>query len=55
MFHVICPECGFQIEIPADAVGPSRTDPWNIAACVNCNLSFDYDDHEVIGQEQPAG
>jgi len=53
MFYVFCPECGAQIEIPTDAVGPDRTDPWNVTGCVECNLTFDYDDHEVIGQEQP--
>ena len=34
------------------AVGPDRTDPWNVAHCFEGGNSFDYDDEEVI--EAPA-
>ncbi len=55
MFYVICPTCRTRVEIPADAVGPGRTDPWKVTSCDECGAGFDYDDHEVIGQEQPDG
>ena len=55
MFHVNCPECGAQIEIPADAVGPDRTDPWNVTGCIACGLTFDYDDHEVLENHHSNG
>jgi Zn ribbon nucleic-acid-binding protein len=48
MHYVICPECKSEIEIPPDAVGPDRTDPWNVIGCVDCGITFDYDDEEVI-------
>ena len=47
MFFVVCPGCGSVVEIPENAVGPERTDPWNVCRCDVCNLSFDYDDAEV--------
>lgn len=53
MFYVICPECKAHVEIPADAVGPERTDPWNVTRCLDCGLSFDYDDEEVIAEPEP--
>lgn len=51
MFFVPCPRCGAPVEIPADAVGPGRTDPWNVIQCDECSLAFDYDDGEV--QSEP--
>ena len=53
MFYVICPNCESQVEIPGDAVGPDRTDPWNAAHCDECGNAFDYDDEEIV--EAPAG
>lgn len=48
MFYVKCPNCDAQVEIPDDAVGPDRTDPWNVILCYECGTSFDYGDEEVI-------
>ena len=53
MYYVICPECKSEIEIPPDAVGPDRTDPWNVIGCVDCGITFDYDDEEVITDDRP--
>lgn len=47
MYLVQCPQCGSVVEIPADAVGPDRDDPWNVAPCMECGTTFDYDDAEV--------
>ena len=47
MFFVPCPCCGGPVEIPDHAVGPDRTDPWNVCRCDDCDLGFDYDDEEV--------
>ena len=47
MFFVRCPTCGSEVEIPANAVGSERTDPWNIVGCDECSVAFDYDDAEV--------
>ena len=52
MHYVICPECKSEIEIPSDAVGPDRTDPWNVIECVDCGIAFDYDDEEVITDDR---
>lgn len=52
MFFVICPDCQAQIEIPDDAVGPSRTDLWNVVGCDDCGTIFDYDDDEVQGTRE---
>jgi len=52
MHYVICPVCKGEAEIPLDAVGPNRTDPWNIAYCFECDASFDYDDEEVITDDR---
>jgi predicted Zn finger-like uncharacterized protein len=54
VFYVICPTCQACVEIPADAVGPDRTDPWNVVRCDECDAGFDYDDEEVFAQEQPG-
>lgn len=48
MFAVKCPECQTPVEIPANAVGPDRIDPWNVVTCDFCDLVFDYDDDEVL-------
>jgi len=48
MFYVLCPGCQEKVEIPADAVGPDRSDPWNVIACDECRLSFDYNDEDVL-------
>lgn len=47
MFFVQCPFCGAVIEIPSDAVGLDRADPWNVVGCDECDTVFDYNDDEV--------
>ena len=47
MFFVPCPRCGASVDIPAGAVGPERTDLWNVTRCDECDFAFDYDDVEV--------
>ena len=47
MYFVPCPGCGSPVEIPADAVGPERTDLWNVVECDACELAFDYENAEV--------
>ncbi len=47
MDFVQCPNCGSVVEIPQEAVGPMRTDPWNVIGCDECGVVFDYDDDEV--------
>ena len=47
MFYVICPTCQARVEIPAEAVGPERTDPFNTVCCDECSDTFDYDDDEI--------
>ena len=47
MFFVLCPLCGAEVEIPANAVGLDRTDLWNVTRCDDCGTTFDYDDLEV--------
>lgn len=47
MYYVQCPQCGSVVEIPSDAVGPTRDDPWNVASCDECDSTFDYDDEDV--------
>jgi hypothetical protein len=54
MFYVICPYCQSHVEIPANAVGPNRTDPWNVVGCDDCDITFDYDDEDVIEETQPT-
>jgi hypothetical protein len=53
MFYILCPFCQAKVEIPADAVGPNRTDLFNVTRCDDCDAAFDYDDEEVIADEQP--
>ena len=50
MFYVVCPQCKAQVEIPPDAVGPDRTDLFNVISCDECTASFDYDDEDVIAE-----
>lgn len=47
MFFVQCPQCGSVVEIPKDAVGKDRSDPWNVTGCADCDSVFDYNDEEV--------
>jgi hypothetical protein len=47
MFYVICPVRESTVEISENAVGPERSDPWNVIGCDNCGCTFDYDDDEV--------
>jgi hypothetical protein len=49
MFYVICPTCQNRVEIPAEAVGPDRTDLFNTVCCDECDTGFDYDDGEIAG------
>lgn len=53
MYYVICPHCQAKVEIPDDAVGENRTDPFNVVRCDGCSTSFDYDDEEII-EEKPS-
>ncbi len=52
MFYVICPNCQARVEIPENAVGLDRTDPWNVVRCDECDASFDFDDEDVFAEEQ---
>ena len=54
MFIVICPLCGSVIEIPDDAVGPDRTDLWNVVQCHECDTAFNYDDAECCRLDDDA-
>ncbi|HEY4313327.1 MAG TPA: hypothetical protein VGN12_28010 [Pirellulales bacterium] len=47
MFYILCPFCHAKLEIPADAIGLTRTDLYNVIHCDECNMSFDYDDEEI--------
>jgi uncharacterized protein YlaI len=51
MYYVICPTCEERVEIPANAIGWKRADPWNVVQCDLCDTGFDYDDSEVIAEE----
>lgn len=48
MFVVRCPECAKLTEIAPDAVGPDRTDLWNVVVCDYSPASFSYDDEDVF-------
>jgi predicted Zn finger-like uncharacterized protein len=52
MCFVLCPNCQAQIDIPDDAIGPNRTDLWNVVHCDDCGTGFDYDDDEVQGTRE---
>jgi hypothetical protein len=47
MFYVICPTCRARVEIPIEAIGPDRSDLYNITHCDDCGTGFDYDDEDV--------
>lgn len=53
MYYVHCPNCRSQVEIPEDAVGPLRTDLFNVTCCLECGTGFDYEDEEVITDAEP--
>lgn len=53
MHYAICPNCHAKVEIPPDAVGPDRTDPWNVTQCRECGLAFDYDDEDALTDDRP--
>ena len=53
MFYVICPQCHSQVQISPDAVGPDRTDLFNVVSCDDCTASFSYDDEDVITDDRP--
>ncbi len=48
VYFVFCPECGDRVPLPPQAVGPNRSDLWNVVTCLNCSTSFDYDCIEVL-------
>lgn len=52
MFYVICPFCLSRVDIPDNAVGRERTDPWNVVGCDECDATFDYDDDDIF-TDQP--
>ena len=47
VFFVQCPRCKAVVEIPAEAIGPGRTDPWNVVGCEECDCTFDFDDEDL--------
>ena len=47
MLYVLCPNCNLPVELPDNAIGPKRSDPWNVVRCDECGTTFDYDDDEV--------
>lgn len=47
MYFVQCPLCGSLVEIPGDAIGSHRADPWNVTGCEECDSTFDYEDEDV--------
>jgi hypothetical protein len=53
MFYVLCPCCHDRVEVPDNAVGPDRTDLWNVIECDLCFAGFDYDDEDVFEDNQP--
>lgn len=53
MYYIPCPFCQTPIEIPADAVGPDRTDLFNVVSCYECGTGFDDDDEEVLSSDDP--
>jgi len=55
MFYVQCPQCGSVVEIPENAVGKNRTDPWNVTGCPECDCGFDYHDDDVQSAPDSKG
>lgn len=51
MYYVICPTCEARVEVAANAIGLGRRDFWNVIACDECGTGFDYDDGEVVAEE----
>ncbi len=51
MLYVNCPTCEARVEVHPNAVGPDRTDPWNVARCDECDSGFDYDDEELLSDQ----
>lgn len=47
LFYVLCPCCESRVDVPDQAVGPNRTQPWNVVLCDVCDAAFDYDDEDV--------
>jgi hypothetical protein len=41
------------VEVPDNAIGSDRTDPWNVIGCDECGASFDFDDDEVQSAPDP--
>lgn len=47
LFYVLCPCCESRVDVPALAVDPMRTAPWNVVLCDVCDAAFDYDDEGI--------
>jgi predicted Zn finger-like uncharacterized protein len=47
MYFVLCPNCEATVEIPENAIGRQRSDPWNVVGCDECGSTFDYANEEV--------
>ena len=47
MYSVQCPHCGAVVEIPKESVGIKRGDQWNVAQCLDCDATFDFDNEDV--------
>ena len=48
VFYVLCPECGARVPLPPQAVGPSRSDLWNVVACCNCCAPLEISCEEIL-------
>lgn len=55
LYFVVCPTCNTEVELPADSVGPDRTDLFNVVGCPECSRGFDYDDEDVMEKRLPPG
>lgn len=47
VYFVICHDCVDRIYIPANAIGPDRSDLYDVVSCPNCSTTFDYDSEEI--------
>jgi hypothetical protein len=54
MFYVVCPNCNAHVEILENAIGRERSDLWNVNWCDQCGISFDYDDDEILTDDEQA-
>lgn len=54
MYYVICPTCEARVEVATNAIGLERSDFWNVTACDECGTGFDYDETEVVVEEEPG-